>query len=111
MTGDSIHLKSNLETEKLDSLKVLENAFIVEDKARKAMFDERVKADKKKMSKREVAERKALFDAKEEQIKQSRQLVKDANKQKWALFFSHVCPPIRARDSCYIIFIILQKSI
>ena len=29
MTGDSIHLKSNLETEKLDSLKVLENAFII----------------------------------------------------------------------------------
>ncbi|MDC6389872.1 OstA-like protein [Maribacter sp. PR1] len=29
MTGDSIHLISNLETEKLDSLKVLENAFIV----------------------------------------------------------------------------------
>ncbi|MEP1983030.1 MAG: OstA-like protein, partial [Maribacter dokdonensis] len=29
MTGDSIHLKSNLETEKLDSLKVLKNAFII----------------------------------------------------------------------------------
>lgn len=29
MTGDSIHLISNLETEKLDSLKVLENAFVV----------------------------------------------------------------------------------
>ena len=29
MTGDSIHLISNLATEKLDSLKVLENAFIV----------------------------------------------------------------------------------
>lgn len=29
MTGDSIHLKSNLETEQLDSLKVLENAFII----------------------------------------------------------------------------------
>lgn len=29
MTGDSIHLKSNLETEKLDSLKVLGNAFII----------------------------------------------------------------------------------
>nr|WP_245628310.1 OstA-like protein [Croceitalea dokdonensis] len=29
MTGDSIHLISNLETEKLDSLKVLENAFII----------------------------------------------------------------------------------
>lgn len=29
MTGDSIHLKSNLVTEQLDSLKVLENAFII----------------------------------------------------------------------------------
>jgi lipopolysaccharide export system protein LptA len=29
MTGDSIHLKSNLETEELDSLKVLGNAFII----------------------------------------------------------------------------------
>ena len=29
MTGDSIHLISNVETEKLDSLKVLENAFII----------------------------------------------------------------------------------
>ncbi len=29
MTGDSIHLISNLKTEKLDSLKVLENAFII----------------------------------------------------------------------------------
>ena len=29
MTGDSIHLTSNLETEKLDSLKVLKNAFII----------------------------------------------------------------------------------
>ncbi|WP_394750040.1 OstA-like protein [Spongiimicrobium salis] len=29
MTGDSIHLISNLETEKLDSLKVLNNAFVV----------------------------------------------------------------------------------
>jgi hypothetical protein len=29
MTGDSIHLLSNLETEKLDSLKVLNNAFII----------------------------------------------------------------------------------
>lgn len=29
MTGDSIHLISNLETEKLDSLKVLQNAFII----------------------------------------------------------------------------------
>ncbi|WP_396638258.1 OstA-like protein [Maribacter sp. R77961] len=29
MTGDSIHLKSNLETEKLDSLKVLDNAFVI----------------------------------------------------------------------------------
>ncbi len=29
MTGDSIHLISNLKTEKLDSLKVLENAFVV----------------------------------------------------------------------------------
>lgn len=29
MTGDSIHIISNLKTEKLDSLKVLENAFIV----------------------------------------------------------------------------------
>lgn len=30
MTGDSIHLLSNLETEKLDSLKVLNNAFIIQ---------------------------------------------------------------------------------
>jgi lipopolysaccharide export system protein LptA len=30
MTGDSIHLISNVETEKLDSLKVMNNAFIVE---------------------------------------------------------------------------------
>ncbi len=30
MTGDSIHLISNVKTEKLDSLKVLNNAFIVE---------------------------------------------------------------------------------
>ncbi|XLS31003.1 OstA-like protein [Flavobacteriaceae bacterium M23B6Z8] len=30
MTGDSIHLVSNVKTEKLDSLKVLNNAFIVE---------------------------------------------------------------------------------
>lgn len=30
MTGDSIHLISNLETEKLDSLKVINNAFIIE---------------------------------------------------------------------------------
>ncbi len=29
MTGDSIHLLSNLKTEKLDSLKVLDNAFII----------------------------------------------------------------------------------
>ena len=29
MTGDSIHLKSNLETEQLDSLKVLGNAFVI----------------------------------------------------------------------------------
>ena len=29
MTGDSIHLISNVETEKLDSLKVLDNAFII----------------------------------------------------------------------------------
>ncbi len=29
MTGDSIHLLSNVETEKLDSLKVLNNAFII----------------------------------------------------------------------------------
>jgi lipopolysaccharide export system protein LptA len=29
MTGDSIHLISNLETEKLDSLKVINNAFVV----------------------------------------------------------------------------------
>ncbi|KAA2215395.1 OstA-like protein [Maribacter flavus] len=29
MTGDSIHLISNLETEKLDSLKVLQNAFVI----------------------------------------------------------------------------------
>lgn len=29
MTGDSIHIISNIKTEKLDSLKVLENAFIV----------------------------------------------------------------------------------
>ncbi len=29
MTGDSIHLISNLETEKLDSLKVLNNAFVI----------------------------------------------------------------------------------
>ncbi len=29
MTGDSIHLLSNMETEKLDSLKVLNNAFII----------------------------------------------------------------------------------
>lgn len=29
MTGDSIHMISNLETEKLDSLKVLNNAFII----------------------------------------------------------------------------------
>ena len=29
MTGDSIHLISNLETEKLDSLKILNNAFII----------------------------------------------------------------------------------
>ena len=29
MTGDSIHLISNLKTEKLDSLKVLQNAFII----------------------------------------------------------------------------------
>ncbi|MBT8305587.1 MAG: OstA-like protein [Maribacter sp.] len=29
MTGDSIHLKSNLKTEKMDSLKVLNNAFII----------------------------------------------------------------------------------
>ncbi len=29
MTGDSIHLISDLETEKLDSLKVLENAFVI----------------------------------------------------------------------------------
>ncbi len=29
MTGDSIHLKSNLRTEKMDSLKVLNNAFII----------------------------------------------------------------------------------
>jgi len=29
MTGDTIHLLSNVETEKLDSLKVLQNAFIV----------------------------------------------------------------------------------
>lgn len=29
MTGDSIHLLSNLETEKLDSLKVINNAFII----------------------------------------------------------------------------------
>jgi len=29
MTGDSIHLISNLETEKLDSLKVLDNAFVI----------------------------------------------------------------------------------
>ncbi len=29
MTGDSIHLISDLETEKLDSLKVIENAFII----------------------------------------------------------------------------------
>lgn len=29
MTGDSIHIISNLKTEKLDSLKVLENAFII----------------------------------------------------------------------------------
>lgn len=29
MTGDSIHLLSNLETEKLDSLKVIDNAFII----------------------------------------------------------------------------------
>ncbi|WP_413789398.1 OstA-like protein [Leptobacterium meishanense] len=30
MTGDSIHLITNIETEKLDSLKVLNNAFIIE---------------------------------------------------------------------------------
>ncbi|GLB53699.1 hypothetical protein NBRC110019_27400 [Neptunitalea chrysea] len=30
MTGDSIHLVSNLKTEKLDSLKVMNNAFIIE---------------------------------------------------------------------------------
>ncbi len=30
MTGDSIHLVSNLKTEKLDSLKVLNNAFIIQ---------------------------------------------------------------------------------
>ncbi len=30
MTGDSIHLISDLETEKLDSLKVIENAFIIQ---------------------------------------------------------------------------------
>jgi len=29
MTGDSIHLLSNMETEKLDSLKVINNAFII----------------------------------------------------------------------------------
>ncbi len=29
MTGDSIHLKSDLKTEKMDSLKVLNNAFII----------------------------------------------------------------------------------
>ncbi|NND16589.1 MAG: OstA-like protein, partial [Eudoraea sp.] len=29
MTGDSIHLVSNMETEKLDSLKVLNNAFVI----------------------------------------------------------------------------------
>jgi len=29
MTGDSIHLKSDLKTEKMDSLKVLDNAFII----------------------------------------------------------------------------------
>ncbi|PIE99921.1 MAG: OstA-like protein [Maribacter sp.] len=29
MTGDSIHLKSNLKTEKMDSLKVLNNAFVI----------------------------------------------------------------------------------
>lgn len=29
MTGDSIHLLSNLETEKLDSLKVINNAFVI----------------------------------------------------------------------------------
>ena len=29
MTGDTIHLISNLETEKLDSLKVFENAFLI----------------------------------------------------------------------------------
>lgn len=29
MTGDSIHLLSNMETEKLDSLKVIDNAFII----------------------------------------------------------------------------------
>ncbi|HUH47151.1 MAG TPA: OstA-like protein [Arenibacter sp.] len=29
MTGDSIHLISNLETEKLDSLKVIDNAFVI----------------------------------------------------------------------------------
>ncbi|WP_394335755.1 OstA-like protein [Robiginitalea sediminis] len=31
MTGDSIHLISNLETEKLDSLKVIRNAFIISE--------------------------------------------------------------------------------
>ncbi|MGB5402418.1 MAG: OstA-like protein, partial [Robiginitalea sp.] len=31
MTGDSIHLISNMETDKLDSLKVLENAFIISE--------------------------------------------------------------------------------
>ena len=29
MTGDSIHIISNVKTEKLDSLKVIQNAFIV----------------------------------------------------------------------------------
>ncbi|MDO6782409.1 hypothetical protein Q4604_24455, partial [Marinovum sp. 1_MG-2023] len=29
MTGDSIHLISDLETDKLDSLKVINNAFII----------------------------------------------------------------------------------
>ena len=55
----------------------------IEDKARAKAFWGKIQTDQKKFSKQELNQRTALFRAKEEQVKNSRALIKDAYKSKW----------------------------
>lgn len=55
----------------------------IEDKAKRKAFWGKIQTDQKKFSKQELDQRTALFRSKEEQVKNSRALIKDAYKPKW----------------------------